>query len=144
MSRFLSAMLVTLALAAPSVRAEQTPNALKGVWKVVQDGDNTSPLPSLYIFTDKHYTIIRVLRPRPYYEDGTASDAEKLATFESFAANGGTYQVQGNRATIRPFVAKQESAMRQDRGWTSEFKVEGNSLWWRSSVGALLRLERIE
>jgi len=61
---------------------------LKGAWRVSEilegpGAPNTSPFPSLYVFTDRHYSVMAVIGARPKFAPGKATHAEKIATLES-------------------------------------------------------------
>ena len=82
---------------------------------------------------------------RPKFAPAQATDAAKLATYDAFAANSGTYEVAGNTVTMRPIVSKNEYMM----GSTprAEFKIEGDTLVWTSMLGgarAVAKFTRLE
>ena len=59
-------------------------NALRGAWLLAEvvegpGSPNVSPLPSLLIFTDRHYSAMAVTAARPKFAPAQATDAEKLA-----------------------------------------------------------------
>jgi hypothetical protein len=123
--------------------AAQTPQAvdspLKGAWRVPEilegpGAPNTSPFPSLYVFTNQHYSVMAVKGDRPMFDSGKATEAEKIATFDAFARNSGTYEVNGNTATLHSLVGKNEYIVRISVH--AEFKVDGNRLIWTAAVGA--------
>src|SRR5262249_12279168 len=80
-------------------------NQLEGVWQVMDVGGQ--PAAGLYIFTDKHYSIMFATTDRPQIDDTSKATADELrAMWGPMAANAGTYDVSGNLVTIRPIVAK--------------------------------------
>src|SRR5260221_9625828 len=88
---------------------------LEGAWKVseiVVIGAGAfsapSPNPGLFIFTKTHYSVFvaPVKQPRALFATETPTIAEKVAAFESMAANTGTYEISGSTLTVRPMVAK--------------------------------------
>jgi hypothetical protein len=124
---------------APAMLGAQTParKPLEGAWKLVEvvvTGDraeNTAdPQPSLFIFGQKHYSMmwIRGGEPRAPYKAEVPTAEEKIKAFDSFTANTGTYDVSGSTISIRPLVARSPIFM---NGGSSkyEFRVEGNNLW---------------
>jgi hypothetical protein len=136
MRTLLIAGLVTIV---PAIAAAQSParQPLEGAWKVVEvvvTGDraeNTpNPQPSLFIFGQKHYSMmwIRGGEPRAPYKAEVPTNDEKIKAFDSFTANAGTYEVSGSTISIRPLVARSPIFM---GGASSryEFRVEGNNLW---------------
>jgi len=123
------------------VTAQQAPSdSLKGAWLLSElvtgpGSPSTSPLPSLTLFTDRHYSSMAVIGARPKFAPGQATDADKLATYDAFAGHSGSYEVNGNTVTLHPMVSKNEYMM----GTTprAEFKVEGNTLTWTSMLGGV-------
>lgn len=131
-------VLVLIAMLTYSAFAQQTPpSPLRGAWllsEIVEGpSPNASPLPSLSIFTDRHYSAMAVIGPRPRFAPGQATDADKLATYDAFAGNSGTYEVSGATVTMHPIVSKNEYMM----GSTprAEFKVDGDTLTWTTMLG---------
>ena len=57
-----------------------------------------------------------------------ATDAERLAAFTPFIANGGTYTLDGSTLTLQLSVAKNPNAMNATR--TSEVRFEGDDTVW--------------
>jgi hypothetical protein len=114
-------------------------STLQGVWRVTavtttgpNASTNNQPQPGLYIFTAKHYSIVRVsaAKPRPDVPaDIEKATADELrAAWDPFAANAGTYEVAGGNLTTRPMVAKNPGVMKTGSFTVSSFKVEGNTL----------------
>jgi lipocalin-like protein len=131
--------------------AQQRGPGIRGVWKVVEvnggnEGTITSPQPGLYMFTDQHYSMMRVTgtRPRPKFESNAkATDAEKVATYDGLFAQSGTYQISGSTITTRPLVAKAEFPVMGPPG-KAEIKIDGNTLWWTAPGGQVLKFTRVE
>ena len=141
--RIKSAVTVTLLVVAGSVlaRAQGAPS-LQGAWRVtdvVVTGANAetnkNPQPGLYLFTQKHYSVVtdNATAPRKQFgaarEPGRLTDADKIARYEAwdkFSANSGTYEVSGNTVTAHPLVAKNPAVM--GPAVTREFRIEGNTL----------------
>src|SRR2546423_654604 len=73
-----------------------------------------NPQPSLYVFTPTHYSFMAILgtkqRPR-YPSNDKATETEKVASFDGFYANAGSYTVDGSMVTTKSMVAKSEFAM---------------------------------
>lgn len=144
------APLATAALAALVLtaceRSDGPESPIEGAWKVASihvtgpDSANTTTVqPSLYLFEDKHYSIMRVTgnQPRALAAKDSATDAEKLAAYNSFIANTGTYEVADSALTIHPIVARSPNFM---AGGVDKFyfRVSGDTLWLSSS-GADIR-----
>jgi len=129
-------------------------NPLIGAWKIVEttaaNGEKiTNPQPSLYIFTTRHYSVMAVTgtKPRPTYNQGFATPELKIAMFDAFVANAGTYTLAGTLLKTRPIVAKQEFVM-AGPDQELDLKIEGNAIWLtakngpgQSSINKLTRVE---
>ena len=111
---------------------------IEGVWaytEVTTTGPNGSTKqitqPGLYIFTKKHYSVVRVTadaqRPNVDVATATAEDLRKVFV-DGFAANAGTYELKGGKVTIRPMIAKAPGFMTPETFVTFSVKVEGNTL----------------
>jgi hypothetical protein len=111
------AMMVLLAIVLTSAwtataRMQSSSVELRGAWTVTQALDGTgksvgdASRPSLFIFTARHYSVFNVHGDRPHYRRGQATPEQKVATFDAFSANGGTYQANGNKMTMVRTVAK--------------------------------------
>ena len=154
MTRARSLILVALACVFVTSNAgAQSAGSLKGAWKVVAvtaaDGKaDTAPQPGLYVFTGTHYSIQRVNSARPATAGVSSPDKDRLAAYDAFTANTGTYEVKGNTLTTKPLVAKNPSVM----GTTgqSELRFEGTSVVHVTSpnpggVGkTTVKLQRVE
>ena len=113
-----------------------TRQPIEGVWKVTEmvvtgtDASTVStPQPSLFIFAKTHYSMMYVPgnKPRALSTTENATTEEKLAAFDSFVANTGTYEVTGSTLTIRPIVARNPNYMAG--GFDKyQFRIEGNTL----------------
>ena len=125
---------------------ERAEPPLEGAWSVVSihvtgpdSGPNTMAQPSLYLFGDKHYSMMRVTgnQPRPLAAADSVTDAEKLAAYDSFIANSGTYEGADSTLTIHPVVARSPNFMSGGSD-KYQFRVSGDTLWL-SNTGADLR-----
>jgi hypothetical protein len=122
----------------PAMLGADTPRKpMEGVWKVAEvvvtgaNAENTpSPQPGLFIFGQKHYSMmwIRGGKARAPYGGEEPTSEEKIQAFDSFTASSGTYEVSGSTITIRPMVARSPNFM---GGASSiyQFRVEGDNLW---------------
>ncbi len=133
-------------LLAACERAERPEPPLEGAWSVVSirvtgpdSAANTTVQPSVYLFGDKHYSMMRITgnQPRTLAAKDSATDAEKLAAYNSFVANTGTYEVADSTLTIHPVVARSPNFM---SGGSDKyhFRVSGDTLWL-SNTGADFR-----
>ena len=126
-------------------RAEHSESPLEGAWSVASihvtgpDSANTTVQPSLFLFGDKGYSMMRVTgaQPRALAATDSDTDAEKLAAYDSFIANSGTYEVADSTLTIHPVVARSPNYM---SGGSDKyhFRVSGDTLWL-SNTGADIR-----
>jgi len=128
---------------APAQEEAAAPS-VEGVWRITEivttganAATNASPQPSLVIFTRGHYSYVNVngTQPRPTYapakDPAKLTDAEKIARFEQwnrFAANSGTYQINGTTLSRRPIVAKNVTVMTTNPPFVAEFTLEGDTL----------------
>ena len=125
-------------------RAEHSESPLEGAWSVASihvtgpDSANTTVQPSLFLFGDKRYSMMRGTgaQPRALAATDSATDAEKLAAYDSFIANSGTYEVADSTLTIHPVVARSPNYMGGSDIY--HFRVSGDTLWL-SNTGADIR-----
>lgn len=121
-------------------RAASQPT-IQGVWRITEvattgpnASTNKSPQPSLYIFTARHYSLIRIngttARPDlPQDQQATATAAQLLAVFGTgLTAQSGTYEVAGGKLTTRPLVAKNTFAMASGAFSTASYMLDGTTL----------------
>ena len=133
--------LFALVVAAATVSGQSAAtNPLIGAWKV------DSAQPGLYVFTKQHYSFSRVQgEPLPEYpSNDKATDAQKVAVFNTLYLNSGTYTVTGNMLATRAMMAKSKFAI-GGAGNQYEFAISGNSLTLtQKPSGAVLKLTRLE
>jgi len=137
LKRIFMVLLSATVLSATAVGQTGRRGPLEGVWKVAEvvvtgaNPSNTSnPQPGLFIFARTHYSMMRVPgdQPRALYQAEEPTDAEKLAAFDSFVANTGTYETAGTTLTIRPMIARNPNFAAG--GFQKyQFRIEGNTLW---------------
>jgi hypothetical protein len=131
--------------------AQQPKGTIRGTWKVVEvnggpEGTNTHPQPGLFLFTDKYYSAMRVTgtKARPKFASNTvATDAEKIASYDGFFAQAGTYAVSGTTLTTQPLVAKAEFPMMGPPS-KAEIKIDGDTLWWTFTSGQTVKFTRVD
>ena len=142
--------LTVLALTASLSTSAQTVS-LKGAWRVVEvtgtDGKvNAKPEPGLYIFTDRHYSIMRVTQPRAAMPE-KPTETDQLAAFVPFVANAGTYEIKGMQLMTRPLVAKNPNVM-TGKGGAFDVKMEGANTALIITSGptgkSIIKLQRAE
>ena len=144
MKRTVTVVFVAVALATTVMAQGGARGPQEGVWKVTEEvvtgakaSSTTSPQPSLFIFTPTHYSMLRVdsAQPRALFSKVMdPTNEEKIAAYDTFTANSGTYEVAGTTLTVRPIVAKNPNFMAG--GFVKyEFRVDGNILWLTSLTG---------
>lgn len=130
--------LTLLVLCTTVVSAQSsTKKPIEGVWKVTEivvTGANASnvanPQPGLFIFAQKHYSVMWVPgnQPRSLFKGESPTDQEKIAAYDSFVANSGTYEVDGATLTLHPMVARSPNFMAGGVS-KSQLRIEGTTLW---------------
>jgi hypothetical protein len=134
--------------------AAQTPS-LKGVWEIVeiintQGQHETAVQPSLYIFTDRHYSIQWVTAPRVVPEPRTRAltEQEQLAAWRPLIAHTERYEFRDNVLSMQPIVAKNPAAMASaGGGGRADVKFEGTTIAYitaKDPIGATIKLRRLE
>ena len=97
-----------------------TKKSIEGVWKVTeivvagQDASNvSSPQPGLIIFTQKYYSVMWVPgnEPRTLFKGENPTNEEKIAAYDSFIANAGSYEVVDGILTLHPMVSRSPNFM---------------------------------
>ena len=115
MTRTLSALLVLSVLSGGLFAQGGSRGPLEGAWRVAEivvtgagASKTASPQPGLFIFTQRHYSLMWVPgnQPRTLFKAEDPTNEEKITAFDSFVANTGTYELSGTTLTIRPMVAR--------------------------------------
>jgi hypothetical protein len=128
---------------APPAQAAPAASAVEGAWRVAEVATSgptaytlTDP-PSVFIFTKTHYAMMRATgtQARPSFRAVTPSNDEKVAAYESFIANAGTYELAGSTLSTRPIVAKHPNFMSGLD--TYEMKRDGDTLWLTGNIANL-------
>ncbi len=121
-------LVVSLALLAPSVAVGQS---IEGAWQLAEYSSPNGPTytepASLMIFADGYYSrvYVRANDPRQAVTE-TSTNAERVATWDPFVSNSGTYTFNGSTLTRRIMVAKQPSVIGTTT--TLEARIDGNTL----------------
>jgi hypothetical protein len=139
--RYLFAVLVGGLVVSSVIGGQATSPSLQGVWQAVEvtmSGPTRrtiaipEPRPNLTVITAKHYSRVQVEAegPRPAVADAAKANADELrAAWGPFYAEAGTYEVSGDRITLRPVAAKNPAAMAPGAFTTWSYRLEGNTLW---------------
>lgn len=132
---------------------------LVGAWRIVEatrvtpdsSWTNHDPQPGLYIFTDRHFSIMLI--PGDSVRQDILPDAtpgQRLAAFDDFIADAGTYEATDTLLTMRNMIAKIPDVMSSGAGGPYRYWISGDTLTLRFSAGwaaggvttyRLLRLE---
>jgi len=133
--------LIALVVAATTISGQApAANPLIGAWKV--DGAQ----PGLYLFTKGHYSFTRIQGAAlpDYPSNDKATDADKVAVFNTLYLNSGTYTVTGNTLATKALMAKSKFAI-GGAGNQYDFTITGNALvLTQKPSGAVLKLTRLE
>ena len=132
---------LAIVVAATTMSGQSAPtNSLVGAWKV------DSGQPGIYLFTKNHYSFTRIQGEAlpDYPSNDKATDAQKVAVFNTLYLNAGTYTVTGNMLATKAMMAKSKFAI-GGAGNQYEFAVAGSSLTLtQRPSGAVLKLTRLE
>lgn len=138
MLRTLLLLLLVPVIGAGCQRAAQPRSGLEGVWRIGEvrltgpDGESVDgqPLPSLYIFTRQHYSIVRMLgrklppdNARLWYP----TEAEKALQHDAIVVNAGTYELSDSILTTHPVAAKTPEFIGGQTVYA--WRVVADSLW---------------
>ena len=111
---------------------------VEGVWERrevtrTQAGEvttDTQPGPSLYIFTESHYSIVGMRAGEAdarYATPWTPTDEEKLARYGAVSVNAGTYEIGDGSLVVRPVVARVADFVGGEARF--EYQISGDTLW---------------
>ncbi len=114
----------------------QAQGSLEGAWQRTEvmisggpnEGTNTDPTLHLLLFTGGHYSRILnfAARPDPLPEGESATDERILASYASFRANSGTYDVSGSRLMLHFMLALNPNAVGNTT--EAEYRIDGDKL----------------
>ena len=149
---------------APEPEPEPQAHPIVGAWTVSSSAStdpegvettNDSPQPSLFIFTESHYSVTFVpgTEPREQFADGVwpmgdalPTDEEQLAAYGQFVSNAGTYSISGSTITMDPIVAKHPNFMAQGTN-VGEISIDGDTMTLNGEQGdntTAVTLRRVE
>jgi len=135
-----------------------THNGLIGAWLIVETTvttptgttTNENPQPGVYIFTERHFSNMLIPNAEgrsPFTEERT--DEERLAAYDNFIADSGSYELTDSLLTTHNIIAKVPNAM--NGGFPYRYSLEGDSLvltfdrGWAPPAGEITyRLVRLE
>jgi hypothetical protein len=125
---------------------------LVGAWRISEIAETgkpplTAPQPGLYIFTQKHYSFIRINGNKPlpdYPSNDKASDADKITVFNSVYMQSGSYAVRDNVLAVKVLVAKSAFAIAAP-GNQFDIALSGDTLTLKQKPnGPALKMVRVE
>ena len=144
-------VLAAALMVVPSAAVAQYESPVMGAWVVtnVTDADGVDQMqhPGLWIYTGTHYSTMYVIGDEARGDSSEGdTDADKLAAYESFIANSGRYEIEGDQITTHAYVAKFPNYMHAfpDNEQVFTFAVEGDELRLTTQGGATITLRRVE
>jgi hypothetical protein len=139
--RYVLALLIGGMLISHAIAGQATSPSIQGVWQAVEVTMSESPArtitipeprPNLMVITARHYSRVQVEAEgnRPGIADAAKASADELrAAWGPFYAEAGTYEITGNRVTMRPVASKNPAAMAPGAFTTWSYRLDGNTLW---------------
>jgi hypothetical protein len=127
-------------------------NPLVGAWRIseVVEANKpalTDPQPGLYLFTQKHYSFVRINGNKPlpdYPSNDKATDADKVVVFNALYLQSGSYTVKDNVLAVKALVAKSAFALTV-AGNQFDIAVSGNTLTLTQKPnGPAIKMTRVE
>lgn len=135
---------ILLVCCLPAVSCQAAPEppeeSIQGVWRRVesrriQSGEETvdsNPGPSLYIFTDGHYSIVSLRTSGP--QAGSTipwqpTEEEKCSRYDAFSVNSGTYEIVNSALVTHPIVARAADFVGGMARY--QYRLSGDTLWLR-------------
>ena len=117
---------------------------LVGAWQIVESATTTpdsswidkSPQPGLYMFTDRHFSLMLIPQDTvraPLIQNATCE--ERIAAFENFVADAGSYESSDTLIIMKNIIAKLPRAMNGDAGGPYRYWIKGDSLTLSFSGG---------
>lgn len=118
--------LAALFLFVLTLSAATADRPLEGVWQVADVGGQHAA--GLFIFTGTHYSMMFTVGDRPDIDTSKATADELRAVWGPMAANAGVFDINDDKVTIRPIVAKIPVVMKPGAYEVYAFRIEGNKL----------------
>jgi hypothetical protein len=146
------ALLASFALATAVDAQTHAANPLVGTWRVTEITEAnkpplTEPQPGLYIFTPKHYSMLRINGTNPlpgYPSNDKATDTDKITVFNALYMQTGSYTLKDNVLSIKALVAKSAFAMAA-AGNQYDVAISGDTLVLTlKRDGSAVKLVRVE
>lgn len=134
-------------------------SGLVGVWLITETTRtspagivvNDQPQPGIYIFTERHFSNILIPNEQRALFSAIPTDQERLAAYDNFITDAGTYDATDTTLTTHNFIAKVPNVMTGNPGITYRYNLEGDNLrltfsgGWAPRDGEITyRLRRLE
>jgi hypothetical protein len=155
-ARFFIAGVIALTAVAPRLYSQNN-SPLLGAWVVTEGtpargpnaGQSVQSQPGIFVFTNRHYAVVRVLGDRPRQvmrADPANPTVAELREENRIAAQGGTYEIEGNAITFRRIAARSIANMAPGNSDVQTFEIEGNTLTFSdpAGLGGVMKLTRVE
>jgi hypothetical protein len=98
------------------------------------------------MFTERHFSNILIPNERRALFSGTPTDQERLAAYDNFITDAGTYDATDSTLTTHNLIAKVPNVMTGGPGITYRYRLEGDTLlltfrgaWETDAFTTLLR-----
>lgn len=124
----------------PAGEAQET-NAptIKGAWEMTnyeyKDADTTEtwkPYKSLYLYTDKHYSVEIATEERPSWAElaeGEERSSEDIRNaYQGLISNSGTYEIQGDSLITYAVIAKSPNYMNDNPRRARHITIKENEI----------------
>lgn len=105
----------------------------------------------MYIFTERHFSNILIPNERRGLFGSTSTDQERLAAYDNFITDAGTYDATDSTLTTHNIIAKVPNVMTGGPGITYRYRLDGETLvlsfsgGWAPRDGEITyRLRRLE
>ena len=110
---------------------------------------DSNPQPGIYVFTERHFSTMLIPgAERPRFSEAR-TDEERLAAYDNFAADAGTYEITGSELVTSNILAKTPNGMNSSIRYG--FSLEGDflvltlrSAWAPEDGEIVYRLRRLE
>lgn len=149
-----SLVLAAALMAVPSAAlAQEDHSPVVGAWVIASmvDGEGVEQMrhPGLFIYTGTHYSSMFVFGDEARQDVADVNDitdADKLAAYDSFIANSGRYEIDGDQITTYAYVAKFPNYMHAfpDNASSYTFAIEGDTMTLTFNGGGMMTLRRVE
>ena len=153
MRRIASILAILTVVSAAWQAAQAQDVSVEGAWVLRATADSAGnvdeePLPGLFVFTSTHYSMMFATGdgPRQRFVAETPTDAEMVAAFGTIVANSGRYQVDGDKVTMRPYLAKNPNYMGDwpDNAYSASVHLVGDTMHWTWGDGRMFTFQQTE